>query len=157
MSKWASLDPDTRRRQQEQHNAATRRCRARKRGENVPLLKPGPKMGVYATPIAERLWKRVAKGDPESCWLWTGSVCSDGYGTIGTTGNGIGGDKVVGVHRVAYEAEFGPIPVGMCVCHKCDNPRCCNPAHLFLGTVRDNVYDCIAKGRRGWQRLRKSA
>ena len=138
---------------------AAERCRrydARKRGEDVPRLKTGPPRGRYATPLTERLWRRVDKGGHESCWPWTGSVCSDGYGTIGTTGEGREGSKIVGTHRVAYESVHGAIPSGMCVCHRCDNPRCCNPAHLFLGTQRDNVYDCIAKGRRGAQK-RKAA
>lgn len=51
------------------------------------------------------------------------------------------------VHRVMYAAEVGQIPLGLLVLHKCDNPKCCNPEHLFLGTHKDNTQDCIAKGR----------
>ena len=50
-------------------------------------------------------------------------------------------------HRAAWESAFGPVPPGMCVLHKCDNPPCINPAHLFLGTIADNNADCVAKGR----------
>lgn len=53
----------------------------------------------------------------------------------------------MGAHRVAWESANGPIPACLMVCHRCDNPACCNPSHLFLGTNRDNVDDMVAKGR----------
>lgn len=81
--------------------------------------------------------------EPNSgCWLWTGSVAGGGYGQT-TDGRG----KPMKAHRVSYETYVGPIPDGMMVCHKCDTRSCINPAHLFLGTARDNQQDAIAKGR----------
>ena len=58
----------------------------------------------------------------------------------------------IGAHRAAYELTHGPLPRGVYVCHRCDNPECCNPAHLFAGTARDNVLDCVRKGRRAKRR-----
>lgn len=64
-----------------------------------------------------------------------------GYGRIWT------GERVADTHRLAWELTFGPIPSGMVVCHKCDNPPCFNPEHLFVGTQGDNLRDMAAKGR----------
>lgn len=75
------------------------------------------------------------------CWLWTGSTTTDGYGSLRFDG------KWSMAHRLAYALEKGEIPVGMLVCHKCDVPLCCNPDHLFAGTHKDNIQDCVRKGR----------
>lgn len=75
------------------------------------------------------------------CWCWKGQTDRKGYGRIWRDG------KRRQAHRVSYELIFGPIPDGMQVCHKCDNPPCVRPSHLFLGTQSDNMKDCTNKGR----------
>ena len=89
--------------------------------------------------LAERFWAKVDKG--AGCWTWKGYQTKDGYGQLGV------GDNIAYAHRVAWELTHGPIPVGLVICHHCDNPSCVNPAHLFLGTYTDNLRDCMAKGR----------
>lgn len=75
------------------------------------------------------------------CWEWAGHRTGRGYGRIGVSG------RLMYSHRLAYEAWVGPIPDGMHVLHRCDNPPCINPAHLFLGTDAENVRDRDGKGR----------
>lgn len=88
--------------------------------------------------------KLVPRGGPE-CWVYTGAVTRDGYGKISYRVNGKRRFDLA--HRVAYLRWVGPIPEGLCVLHTCDNPPCCNPEHLFLGTQLDNVVDRDKKGR----------
>lgn len=88
----------------------------------------------------DRFWARVEKTD--RCWVWNGSLFSGSpYGQVKQNG------KTKQVHRVSWELHFGAIPDGLCVCHKCDNPPCVRPDHLFLGTNHDNVMDSVMKGR----------
>jgi hypothetical protein len=83
--------------------------------------------------------------DPNTCWEWSGKITSAGYAELSLWKNGT--TTVAKAHRVSYRLHVGPIPPGMFVCHTCDNPPCCNPQHLFLGTPRDNTRDMILKGR----------
>lgn len=76
-----------------------------------------------------------------SCWEWTGATTEWGYGKLGYRGHDFT------AHRCSYEYAFGRLPDGMWVLHKCDNPPCINPSHLFLGAAKDNTADMYAKGR----------
>ncbi len=84
---------------------------------------------------ATRFWDHVRKAD--GCWLWTACIMRK-YGVY----------RRWRAHRVAYALTNGPIPAGSVVCHTCDTPTCCNPAHLVLGTQLDNIRDMDRKGRR---------
>jgi hypothetical protein len=77
----------------------------------------------------------------DGCWLWSGSKDRDGYGTYHVS------RVTQKAHRVSWELSFGAVPDGLCVLHKCDNPCCVRPDHLFLGTQADNVKDMNQKGR----------
>lgn len=97
------------------------------------------------TDLPTRLWRRVNKNAPNGCWEWGGWRHEHGYGRIRAVSTGK--SKFLRTHRVSWAIHNGPVPVGMDVLHRCDNPPCCNPAHLFLGTDADNMNDMAAKGR----------
>lgn len=101
--------------------------------------------GVYprrSKPLAERFWEKVRKSD--GCWEWTGSRNAAGYGKLS---EGAAGSPRLRAHRVSWELANGPVPAGLWVLHRCDNPPCVRPDHLWLGTRLDNMQDCARKGR----------
>lgn len=92
-----------------------------------------------------RFWAGTAKvnsDDPDSCIIWLKSKTEDGYGYFCLPGK-----VVVRAHRASYLIANGELPSTAFICHRCDNPGCVNPAHLFLGTNRSNILDASAKGR----------
>lgn len=91
-----------------------------------------------------RFFKHVYDKRKEECWPWLLVEDKDGYGRFFLKG------KNQPAHRVAYFLHYGIQPNELKVCHTCDNPPCCNPHHLFLGTQQENVTDCVIKGRRNY-------
>ncbi len=92
-------------------------------------------------PLEKRFWPKVKRNSPDECWPWIGAEHGNGYGGISVLG------KSTPAHRVAYALANGEPPGAMFVLHRCDNPRCCNPSHLFLGTHQDNMDDMVRKDR----------
>lgn len=98
---------------------------------------------IVVTPsLLRRFRDKVKTGSDDSCWEWTGCRGSGNYGRIN-----VGGTEVALSSRVSWVVHNGTIPDGLCVLHKCDNPPCVNPHHLFLGTMDDNTKDMFSKGR----------
>lgn len=98
-------------------------------------------------PLEVRFWEKVVRKGANDCWLWTAATDNHGYGQIMLGSYRSANKRPHKAHRVAWELMRGPIPDGMLVCHRCDNPRCCNPSHLFLGDQRANMRDASDKGR----------
>jgi len=92
-------------------------------------------------PLIGRLLSKVKINDVTDCWEFQGGKNNIGYGMIRDD------LKMRTTHRVSYEEHKGPIPPGLCVMHSCDNPICCNPLHLSLGTHKQNTQDMFSKGR----------
>lgn len=104
------------------------------------LLPAGP---TRSFPLEIRIWKHIARRGPDDCWFWTGSLDHGGYGQIND-----GRGRIRKAHQVVLEIVLArPLAPGEWGLHRCDNPPCCNPAHLYAGTVQDNVRDMWARGR----------
>jgi hypothetical protein len=95
--------------------------------------------------LSERFWDKIVIGEPDACWPWTASCDTRGYGQFTVSAS----QRAIKSPRVAFYLTHGRWPTPCCL-HTCDNPLCCNPAHLKEGTQRENVADMIDKGRARW-------
>ncbi len=94
--------------------------------------------------LEKRFYRFVERGGSDECWLWTGARHPKGYGRIRQGGRG---SKTLLAHRVSFELHKRLLKPGENACHRCDNPPCVNPNHLFAGSQKDNIIDREAKGR----------
>lgn len=101
-----------------------------------------PTIDTIRSRSIERFMGKVERIPMTDCWLWAGAARPNGYGIFFLNG------KTIGAHRAAYVLFRGQFDEALHVCHKCDNPSCVNPDHLFLGTQKDNMLDMVRKGRK---------
>lgn len=97
--------------------------------------------------FVERFWSKVDIGESDDCWPWQACTCGHGKAQLNYGRFGVGGGRTMTAHRVAYLLTRGEVDDGLFVCHECDYPPCCNPAHLFEGTGKENAADRDRKGR----------
>lgn len=101
-----------------------------------------------------RFWRKVQKRKEGQCWPWLGDKTYHGYGRFSPypirSKPGRPKPSPVMAHRLAWQYTHGPIPNGLECCHRCDNKPCCNPAHLFLATHKENMADMVQKGRQAF-------
>ena len=100
--------------------------------------------------LSDRIYSKVERDPLTGCFNWTGYKDYQGYGNIKIN------YKHMRVHRISYQLHYGVDPLELFVCHRCDNPSCINPQHLFLGTPKDNMQDKIRKGRHKNQNTNKT-
>lgn len=111
--------------------------------EGIPQYLPGHRHpSKRRKDPVQRFWTKVHKGKGDDCWIWVGVSWNRGYGRFYLRDN-----HAVAAHRFSYELHNGPVPPGLVVLHKCDNPECVRPDHLTVGTQADNVRDRDQKGR----------
>lgn len=97
--------------------------------------------GLINSKTIKLFFQKVLK--TQFCWIWVGAKTDDFYGRVRVN------KRSIGAYRLSYLIHIGPIQEGLLVCHKCDNPMCVNPDHLFVGSMSDNIKDCVLKKRHG--------